>query len=348
MGRLSFLKFLTDQWEFIPAVEPQDITGKTVLVVGANVGLGFEAARHLAAMSPGKLILTSRDLKKGDIAAEDIRKDTGFQNIAVRTVDLCVFSSVVEFVEEFERQEERLDILLHNAGMTNNTFETTTNGWEVVLQVNAMSCMLLCVSLLPLMLKTAAKNTKAVSRPRIVVVSSDTHYWCKFTPLELASANLLGKLNDREHCSDPTVIARRYTTTKLLNVFFVRELAERLSQDPPVIVNAVNPGLCHSKLRRDWGLAATVRSLVFISLFARTTEVGSRTLVWAATAAGHRERDLHGGYVSTNEVKEVSDFALSEEGLRMQGQVWDEMTEVLGKVSPRFKAIVNESLRKKV
>ena len=74
-------------------------------------------------------------------------------------------------------------------------------------------------------------------------------------------------------------MADRYPVSKLLEVLYCRELSERTtnSSKPLVIVNYVNPGLCHSDLTREagWGLA------ILKFLFARTTEVGSRTLVGA-------------------------------------------------------------------
>lgn len=92
----------------------------------------------------------------------------------------------------------------------------------------------------------------------------------------------------------PAVKARsfRYNVSKLLEVFYVRELAKH-SQDsgkPSVVINYLNPGLCHSELARDAGIALAI----FKFFLARTTEVGSRTLVAAASAAA----DSHGQYQS--------------------------------------------------
>lgn len=70
MGRFSFLRFLSDQWLAVPELEKQDLSSQTVLVVGANVGLGLEAAKHFARMEPGKLILACRSLKKAEDAAK--------------------------------------------------------------------------------------------------------------------------------------------------------------------------------------------------------------------------------------------------------------------------------------
>ena len=70
MGRFSMLRFISDQWLTVPELEKQDLSGQTVLVVGANVGLGLEAAKHFAGMGPGKLILACRSIKKAEDAAK--------------------------------------------------------------------------------------------------------------------------------------------------------------------------------------------------------------------------------------------------------------------------------------
>lgn len=88
------------------------------------------------------------------------------------------------------------------------------------------------------------------------------------------------------------LIVCRYNVSKLLEVFFVRELAARTTANskPDVIINYLNPGLCHSELGRDAGWGLYLMKLAI----ARTTEYGSRTLVHAAYAGP----ESHGQYMS--------------------------------------------------
>jgi retinol dehydrogenase 12 len=102
---------------------------------------------------------------------------------------------------------------------------------------------------------------------------------------------------------------------------FVRELSSRLPDPTPVVVSAVNPGFCHSRLTRSvtnpfrrLGLA-TMKTLI-----ARTTEMGSRTLVHPAVEPGEMLR--HGRYLSCCEPKEESDYALSAEGTEVSRRLW--------------------------
>jgi hypothetical protein len=134
--------------------------------------------------------------------------------------------------------------------------------------------------------------------------------------------------------NDPKYMADRYQTSKLLEVFFVRALVEKISKGPHsserVILNLVNPGLCHSSLSRS---ITGIQGFFFWFLkliLARTTEVGSRTLV--ASAEGGPE--THGKYMSECAVREPSEFVRSEEGQKTQERVYKELIDVLEKVQP--------------
>jgi|SRR6266404_1416717 len=105
----------------------------------------------------------------------------------------------------------------------------------------------------------------------------------------------------------------------VLNVFFVRELTKRLPANSPIIVTAVNPGLCKSQLLRHIaGLASTI----MVALLARSSEQGSRQLVWAAVGGAGREYELRGAYVNKADLQEVSDFVLSDDGAVAQKRIW--------------------------
>ena len=67
--QLSFFHFLREQLAPVPSVDHEDLSGKTVVVIGANVGLGFEAAKHFARMNPDRIILGCRSKERGEAAA---------------------------------------------------------------------------------------------------------------------------------------------------------------------------------------------------------------------------------------------------------------------------------------
>jgi retinol dehydrogenase 12 len=113
-----------------------------------------------------------------------------------------------------------------------------------------------------------------------------------------------------------------YERFLVLNVFFVRELTKRLPANSPVIVTAVNPGFCKSQLGRNLSPVYRMVGKMIQALLARTTEEGSRQLVWAAVGGVGREFELRGGYVNKANLEEVSDYALSDEGAAVQTRLW--------------------------
>jgi retinol dehydrogenase 12 len=89
-----------------------------------------------------------------------------------------------------------------------------------------------------------------------------------------------------------------------------------------VIVTAVNPGLCKSQLIRNQAFLVRLIAAIVMILIGRTTEEGSRQLVWAAVGGVGREFELRGGYVSKGDLQEVSDYVLSDEGAVVQTRIW--------------------------
>ena len=107
----------------------------------------------------------------------------------------------------------------------------------------------------------------------------------------------------------------------MLNVFFARGLSERL-HDKPLIVNSVNPGFCYSTLRRNiTGLGAWFFWLMELAL-ARTSEQGSRQLIWACIGGKDNIDRLRGAYISSMQIQEPSDLVVNEEGKRIQTRLW--------------------------
>ncbi|KAJ2919411.1 hypothetical protein MD484_g1049, partial [Candolleomyces efflorescens] len=125
----TFVSIIRDQLSKIPPVVQVDLRGQTVIVVGANTGIGFETAKHFSLMGPAKLILACRNEEKGIAAVNKIREDTGY-SAELRLLDLSRFSSVLTFVDDFLKEGNRLDILVANAAIAATTYKTTADGWE--------------------------------------------------------------------------------------------------------------------------------------------------------------------------------------------------------------------------
>jgi len=337
--RPGFLDVVASQWRTQPPVLKADLTEKTVVVAGANTGLGFEAAKHFATMNPGKLILACRNKSKGHEALAKLKTQTSYANAELWIIDLANFESVKQFATKFEDEGGRLDILVMNAAVANDVYEPTKDGWEATIQVNDLATSLLSLLLLPRMIQTAKDHS---TTPRLVVVASGMHYWADIEQKAIKSPDYLKTLGSKEYCT-PKVMENRYALSKLLNVLFVRALASRLpASAPTVITNAIDPGFCYSELRRNVrGFRTAIYRLMEI-LLAFTSEEGSRQLVYGALS---EDKDIKGGYVSGARVMEPSDFVISEEGKKVQDRIWDELIEILSEVDPRVQLVVKEYLK---
>ncbi|GFY53341.1 hypothetical protein TNIN_210601 [Trichonephila inaurata madagascariensis] len=94
-----------------------DLIGKTVLITGASAGIGKATAYDLARRK-ARVILACRNIAKAEKVAKDIRSSTGNESVVVRHLDLCSFESVRKCAKEILETEEKLHILINNAGIT--------------------------------------------------------------------------------------------------------------------------------------------------------------------------------------------------------------------------------------
>ncbi|KAF8625040.1 hypothetical protein AX17_006954 [Amanita inopinata Kibby_2008] len=340
MARKTLFGFVRDQWRPVPPLVTTNLSGRTVVIIGANTGLGLEAAKHFARMNPGRLILGCRDQQKGEAAVSKIRAETGYEQPELLLIDLSKFSSVKSFADKFKAESDRLDYLILSAGIGSNTYEVTADGWESALQVNCLSLFLLAILLFPTMMQTSKKYDVT---PRLVLVGSEVHFWTSFDKQVLESNEPVRLLGSKKYCTNKTM-ARRYLDTKLVDLLFIRALASRLSSDI-LITNCVNPGFCYSELRRNISGFRAFMSTVMEKFLAFTTEQGSRQLVWAALGGDDKDEKLHGAYISRSQAEEPSDFVLSEQGQKMQGKLWIEIMEILSKIDSRVTTVTEQFLQ---
>ena len=132
-GPLPFsLKQLTTTIPQIPA--DVDLSGQTVLVTGANSGIGFQSAR-LYVKHKARVIFGVRNVQKGESAAQKIREEFQSAEIKVMKVDMEDFEAIKTFVEELDRTESRVDIAILNAGIYQYQTSVSATGYDVHLQV---------------------------------------------------------------------------------------------------------------------------------------------------------------------------------------------------------------------
>ncbi|KAG1890117.1 hypothetical protein F4604DRAFT_1708733, partial [Suillus subluteus] len=232
-------------------------------------------------------------------------------------LELSSFDSVRSFVDNFEAKGYTANALIANAGISTMQYAKTPDGYETTFQVNYLSTALLSILMLPHLIKTGTPERAS----RLVIVSSEVHYMANRLKGADKWPSIIETINDEAYCTS-SVMMNRYHLSKLLEVMFIRELSSRLPTPTLVAVSAVNPGFCHSRLSREIESSPIFKFAVSIykGVLARTTEMGSRTLVHAAIEPGERER--HGHYLSSCEVTEESDYALSAEGREVSKRLW--------------------------
>ncbi|KAI9861852.1 MAG: hypothetical protein M1824_001963 [Vezdaea acicularis] len=310
--------FLYSQFFVTPTYPTTSFAGQTVIVTGSNVGLGKEAARHFARLGASKIILAVRNIKAGEEAKRNIETSTKCDAsvIEVWSLDLCSYDSVKSFADRASNLP-RLDVLLENAGVATRNFAVAA-GHERTITVNVISTFLLLLLMLP-KLKSSAKEFG--TKPRLIVVSSEVHARTEFP--EWKAPSTFDALDNEPSAR----MSERYPTSKLLEVLTVRQIAPKL-EGSGVILNMLSPGFCHSELSRDAGLFLTIMKL----FLARSTEVGSRTLVAAAVAG----EESHGKYMVDGQVNDgvLSNFVKSEDGRKASEKVWKELSEILESIQP--------------
>lgn len=218
-----------------------------ILVTGATDGIGHETALELARR--GAFVwVHGRNAKKVDAVVAEVRAigGPGAEGIVA---DLSRFADVRRMGEDLLRRADRLDVLLHNAGIYAEERTITEDGNEATLQVNHLSPFLLTHLLLPLLEKSAPS--------RVVVVSSIAH---RRGQLDLQNLDL-------ERGFTPY---GAYALSKLCNIHFTVELAERV-KDRGITANCLHPGVIGTKLlQQGFGMDGA------------STEQGAKTSVYLA------------------------------------------------------------------
>ncbi len=205
-----------------------DLTGQTIVVTGANSGIGFEATLHLAGKG-AHVVLASRNEEKATAAIAKIARRFPHAQTSFIRLDLADLSSVQSFADAFLENHDRLDVLINNAGIMAIPKRKTTDGFEMQLGTNHLGHFALTGLLLPRLLST--------ENSRIVNVSSMAHRFGKIRFDDLHG--------DRTY--DPW---KAYGQSKLANLLFTYELDHRLrTQHADTIAVACHPGYSATNLQ---------------------------------------------------------------------------------------------------
>ena len=241
---------------------------QTVLITGGTSGLGYACTSALATARPDwHLLLASRNQQQGLQVVSALKQQTGHQHIAWISLDLASLAAIRTFAGELARQDlPPLKAIVCNAGLQVVSGTTyTQDGFETTFGVNCLGHFLLVNLLL----------RSLVAPARIVFVSSGTHNperkrtlmsrLIGTTPPHYRNARTLAYPehypdSEEQNESPQTTGMRRYSTSKLCDVFYAYELDRQLQSqgystpEQPITVNAFDPGMTPgTRLARDAG-----------------------------------------------------------------------------------------------
>uniref|UniRef100_H0W9L8 Retinol dehydrogenase 14 n=1 Tax=Cavia porcellus TaxID=10141 RepID=H0W9L8_CAVPO len=275
---------------------------KTVLITGANSGLGRSTAAELLRLG-ARVIMGCRDRARAEEAAGQLRRELGGPGLVVRELDLASLRSVRAFCRQLLQEEPRLDVLINNAGVFQCPYMKTEDGFEMQFGVNHLGHFLLTNLLLGL-LKSSAPS-------RIVVVSSKLYAY--------------GDINFEDLNSEQSYNKRFcYSRSKLANILFTRELARRL-EGTNVTVNVLHPGVVRTNLGRHIHiplLAKPLYNLVSWAFF-KTPLEGAQTSIYLASSP--EVEGVSGKYFGDCKEEELLPKAMDESVAR---KLWD-ISEVM-------------------
>ena len=205
----------------------RDAAEATILVTGATDGLGRRVARELAAKGT-TVLLHGRSPERLEATLEELRGQTSSQKVGSYLADLSSLAAVRDLADRILSEYDRLDVLVNNAGIIVQERKESEDGYELTFAVNYLSHFLLTSLLLPLLKDSAPA--------RVVNVASAGQ-----SPIDFDDPML-------ERGYDAM---RAYSTSKLAQIMFTLELAERLS-GTGVSVNALHPAsLMDTKMVQD-------------------------------------------------------------------------------------------------
>ncbi|XP_049421019.1 retinol dehydrogenase 12, like [Epinephelus fuscoguttatus] len=255
-----------------PWSSAERLDDKTVVITGANTGIGKETAIDLAKRG-AKVIMACRDMEKAQAAVKEVIENSGNENVVCMKLDLADSKSIQEFAEAINKDEPKLNILINNAGVMVCPYGKTADGFEMQIGVNHFGHFLLTYLLIDLIKKSAPA--------RIVTVSSMAHSW--------GSINLEDINSEKSYNKNSA-----YSQSKLANILFTRSLAKRL-EGTGVTTYSLHPGVVQTELWRH--LSGPQQFFMkMVSPFTKNSSQGAQTSIYCAVEPSLEKET--GGYYS--------------------------------------------------
>ena len=255
-----------------------DLQGRQVVVTGANSGLGYWAALHLARRG-AHVVLACRSRARADEAATRIVTASPGAHVDVMELDVADLDSVKTFAARYAGQHPRLHVLCNNAGLAMPPLSHTRHGFESQFGTNFLGHFALTGHLLPLL--------RATPGARVVHTASIAH---RFGRIDF---------DDPHFRSRPYKDMAAYGQSKLANLMFAFELQRRLTRAGiDALSIAAHPGYAATNISTNNKLGSTRVGQAMVRLgdrlLGQTAEAGARPILLAATSTQARGGDYWG------------------------------------------------------
>jgi NAD(P)-dependent dehydrogenase (short-subunit alcohol dehydrogenase family) len=206
----------------------QGLAGKICVVTGANAGIGFALCSQLGAQG-ATVVMVCRNAERGAAARAALQAEGGRGRFHLVLADLAERAQVRRAAAEIEATFPTVDVLVNNAGLYLPRRRLTSEGLETMFAVNHLAPFLLT--------RLLGDALQAAPQPRVVTLSSFGHVLGHVDFDDLQAERRFNGL-------------RQYSTTKLQNILFTRELARR-SAGTALVAHAFNPGAVASEFAQD-------------------------------------------------------------------------------------------------
>lgn len=270
------------------------------VVTGASSGIGLYTALGLARTGM-RVVMVGRDRARTEAARRFVTERAGSDRVEIALAEFSSLANVRRLAEELLAGHDRLDVLVNNAGLMSSRYRLSADGLELTFAVNHLAPFLLTNLLLD--------RLKASAPARIVTVASEAHRRQRLDLATLGKGSNWGQL-------------KAYGRSKLCNILFTRELAERLSGSG-VVATCLHPGVVATGIGQHGGLIEL--GWLLVKPFMIGPEKGAETSVFLATVPD--PTPFHGGYVIGKSLARPDPAALDIGRAR---RLWDESARLAG------------------